>query len=139
MVLAVPANTPKAIVIVDDETSFSELLAHMLGEHFNRPVLTFANPRTASESLPRLNIGVLVTDYYMPHISGLDLIRLAGALGDKTPPCILMTGHNFEETDNEGDRVAHFKATLAKPFRWQELARLIERHWPADTGPAVLG
>lgn len=135
--LAVQLPLEKAIVIVDDEMSFTELLAQMLGEHFNRPVLTFGNPLTASDALPHINAGILVTDYYMPHISGLDLIRQAGGLGEKTPPCILITGHAFEDPDNETASMTHFKAILAKPFRWQELAELIERYWPPDSGPSV--
>ncbi len=122
----------KTIVIVDDEMSFTELLGSMLGEHFSCPVLTFGNPLTAAESLPRLNVGVLVTDYYMPHIDGLDLIKKAGAL-TPPPPSILITGHTFEDNDDETARMPHFKAILAKPFRWQQLAKLIEEHWPADS------
>jgi two-component system, NtrC family, nitrogen regulation response regulator NtrX len=134
----VKAGDQKSIVIVDDEMSFTDLIGQMLGDHFNRPILTFSNPLTALAALPGLNPGVLVTDYYMPHISGLDLIRQAGALGPDAPPCILITGHTFEDADNETARMDHFKAILAKPFRWQQLAVLIEHHWPPDAGPAVL-
>jgi DNA-binding NtrC family response regulator len=120
----------KTIVIVDDEMSFTELLGSMLGEHFSCPILTFGNPLTAAEALPRLNIGVLVTDYYMPHINGLDLIRRAGNLQPSAPPCILITGHTFDNDADETARLPHFKTILPKPFRWQQLAALIERHWP---------
>lgn len=123
----------KTIVIVDDEMSFTELLGSMLGDYFSCPVLTFGNPVTAAEALPRLNVGVLVTDYYMPHINGLDLIKKAGALAP-APPSILITGHTFDDNDDETARIPHFKAILAKPFRWQQLAKLIEEHWPEAPG-----
>jgi DNA-binding NtrC family response regulator len=119
----------KTIVIVDDEMSFTELLGSMLGDHFSCPVLTFGNPLTAAEALPRLNVGVLVTDYYMPHIDGLDLIKKAGEL-TPPPPSILITGHSFDDNDEQTAQLPHFKAILAKPFRWQQLAKLIEEHWP---------
>jgi DNA-binding NtrC family response regulator len=127
-----PVEPPreKTIVIVDDEMSFTELLGSMLGEHFSCRILTFGNPLTAAETLPRLNVGVLVTDYYMPHINGLDLIRQAGNI-QPAPTCILITGHSFADHDDETARIPHFKAILPKPFRWQQLARLIEAHWPA--------
>lgn len=128
----------KAIVIVDDEMSFTELLGCMLGDHFSRPILTFGNPLTAMEALPKLNIGILVTDYYMPHINGLDVIRRAGVLFAQPPPCILITGHTFEDADTDLEKMDHFKAVLPKPFRWQELAALIERHWPeAPRTPSI--
>lgn len=124
---------PKTIVIVDDEMSFTELLGSMLGEHFTCPVLTFGNPLTAAAALPALNVGVLVTDYYMPHLTGLDLIKQAGS-HQPAPPSILITGHTFDEPDDETVRMTHFKAILAKPFRWQQLAVLIEKHWPEPSG-----
>lgn len=122
----------KAIVIVDDEMSFTELLGNLMGDHFNTPILTFSNPLTALEAVPRLNIGVFVTDYYMPHRNGLDVIRKLGEVMDNPPPCLLITGHSLDEDDEPGSPV-HFKAILAKPFRWQQLAALIEKHWPPGT------
>ncbi len=121
----------KAIVIVDDEMSFTDLLGRLLGEHFCCPILTFSNPLKLLDALPRLDIGILVTDYYMPHRNGLDLIRKMGELLPHAPPCLLITGHALDD-DDETVRPAHLKAILPKPFRWQQLASLIEKHWPAD-------
>jgi CheY-like chemotaxis protein len=132
----VDCTAPKAIVIVDDEMSFTDLLGQMLRDHFTCPVLTFGNPLTALAALPGLNVGVLVTDYYMPHINGLDVIRQAGEQGCIAPVSILITGHTFEN-DDEIERVLHFKAMLAKPFRWQQLAELIEKHWPEGETPPL--
>ncbi|CAM2794115.1 response regulator [Rariglobus hedericola] len=121
----------KAIVIVDDEMSFTDLLGRLLGEHFQCPILTFSNPVTALETIPLLDIGMLVTDYYMPHLNGIELIRGAIARSAIAPPCVLITGHALDE-DSDIARMACFKGILAKPFRWQQLASLIEQHWPAD-------
>ncbi len=129
--LLVEEKAGKAIVIVDDETSFTDLLKHLMGDHFNCPILTFSNPLKMLEALPRLNIGILVTDYYMPHRNGLDLIRIVGERSPHAPPCLLMTGHALDE-DEEDVTPPHLKAILPKPFRWQQLAALIEKHWPAD-------
>lgn len=117
-------------MIVDDEMSFTDLLGRLLGEHFRSPIVTFSNPVTALEALPRLDAGMIVTDFYMPHLNGLELIRKAAEIVPIAPPCLLITGHAFEyETD--ASALPHFKGILAKPFRWQQLAVLIERHWPA--------
>ncbi|MDF3059859.1 MAG: rpfG 2 [Rariglobus sp.] len=80
-----------------------------------------------------LDVGIFVTDYYMPHHNGLDLIRKVGELKPVAPPCLLITGHALED-EEEADQMAHLKAILPKPFRWQQLAVLIEKHWPADAG-----
>jgi DNA-binding NtrC family response regulator len=133
---AVQPPAEKTIVIVDDEMSFTELLGSMLGEHFSCPILTFGNPLTAAEALPRLNVGVLVTDYYMPHIDGLDLIKKAGLL-TSVPPSILMTGHTIEDHEEQTAQMPHLRAILSKPFRWQQLAALIEKNWPEDSPSPV--
>ncbi len=132
MLRRVDEKEVKSIVLMDDETSFTDFLGSMLEEHFRCAILTFSDPLVLLEALPRLNIGVLVTDYYMPHLSGIDLIHKAAELMPVAPPCILITGHTFEEEEDESARPPHFKAILPKPFRWQELATLIERYWPAD-------
>lgn len=121
----------KAIVIVDDEMSFTELLGDLMGDHFHSPILTFSNPVSALETLPSIDVGIFVTDYYMPHRNGLDLIRKVGELIPCPPPCLLITGHCLDDEGEPGNP-PHFKAILPKPFRWQQLAALIERHWPAD-------
>lgn len=119
-------------MIVDDEMSFTDLLGRLLGDHFRAPILTFSNPLTALEALPRMDVGMLVTDYYMPHLNGIDLIRkVAELLPLAPPPCLLITGHSFEH-EEEALHLPHFKAILSKPFRWQQLAALIEKNWPAE-------
>ena len=136
MVNAVEKNAGKAIVIVDDETSFIELLGRLLGDYFNCPILIFSNPAKMLEAAPSLNIGILVTDYYMPHLNGLDLIRKVGEVLPNPPPCLLITGHAIDD-DEDCVMPAHLKEILPKPFRWQQLAGLIEKHWPADTASAL--
>ena len=130
---AVEENTPKSIVLVDDEMPFTDLLVQMMGDYFDCPILTFSNPAAALKALPEINVGLLVTDYYMPRINGLDLIIKAGELGQTPPHSILITGHTFED-EVDMSATPHFKAMLPKPFRWQQLARLIEQHWPDKAG-----
>ena len=133
MIAAVEDPRPKAIVLVDDEMPFTDLLVQMMGDHFDCPILTFSNPAVALMALPEINVGMLVTDYYMPRLNGLDLILKAGELGSAPPHSILITGHTFED-DVDMSATPHFKAMLPKPFRWQQLARLIEQQWPDQTG-----
>lgn len=122
----------KCIVLVDDESSFTQLMASFLSEHFACPVRAFTQPLALIDELPRLNIGMLVTDYYMPRVNGFELIRRVSQQRPLTP-CILITGHRLDEDDEDAPLPPEIKALLPKPFRWQELAHLIQKHWPADT------
>lgn len=67
----------KCIVIVDDEKSYGELLSQLVRDNLNRPVVAFAHPVAALEAMPGLNIGVVVTDYFMPELDGAQFIRRA--------------------------------------------------------------
>ncbi|MEZ5413560.1 MAG: response regulator [Opitutaceae bacterium] len=121
----------KCIVIVDDEKSYGELLSQLVRDNLNRPVVAFAHPVAALEAMPGLNIGVVVTDYFMPELDGAQFIRRAAP---RLPgvPFLIITGHPVRLSDNFLDDLPALKAVLPKPFRWQKLAELIVRHWPDD-------
>lgn len=118
----------KAIVMVDDEKSYVDLLANMLTENLGCPVLTFTRPRDALAALPGINVGVVVTDYHMPQMNGFELIAAASVVVPGVP-FILITGHShlIDETLAPG---APLKAILAKPFGWRRLADEIALHAP---------
>ena len=125
----------QAIVIIDDEKSFTDLLGHLLGEHLTSPIHTFTHPAQALASIPTLRAGIIVTDYYMPGMNGLDLIRKAHALSPQTP-CILITGHPFTLDDHGSEGLQNLKAVLPKPFRWRQLVDMIQQHWKGPNPPA---
>lgn len=122
-------------MIVDDEKSFAEMIGLLMKEQLTSPVLTFTHPADALKQLPSLQPGIVVTDYYMPDMNGLDLIRAVQAIAPGTP-CILITGHLFNLDDYSLDNLKSLKAVLPKPFRWQQLADMIELHWVGDNPPS---
>jgi DNA-binding NtrC family response regulator len=123
----------KAIVMVDDEKSYVDLLANMLTENLGCPVITFTRPREALAALPGINVGVVVTDYHMPQMNGFELIATASVVVPGVP-FILITGHShlIDETLDPG---APLKGILAKPFGWRRLAEEIVLHAPQFTLP----
>jgi len=129
-----PVNpaAPKAIVLVDDEKSYTDLLTHMLAENLDCSVHAFTRPLEALKALPQLDPGVIVTDYFMPQINGLEFIRQASALLPRTA-FVLITGHNLSAEKDTMARLPALKGFLAKPFGWRKLADEILRVWPADT------
>lgn len=121
----------KCIVIVDDEKSYGELLSQLVKDNLGQPVVTFAHPVTALEAMPSLDIGAVVTDYFMPVLDGSQFIRRAAP---RLPgvPFFIITGHPLRLSDACLDDLPALKAVLPKPFRWQNLAELIVRHWPDE-------
>lgn len=122
--------TQKSIVLLDDEQSYSDLMRTLLTDNLDCPVHAFSRPRAALEALPGLDPGVIVSDYFMPEMNGLDFIREASAL-KPAAVFVLISGNNLTA---ESDRIAalpRLKAVLAKPLGWRRLADEILRVWPA--------
>jgi DNA-binding NtrC family response regulator len=124
-------NSPagKAIVIVDDEKSYVDLLAQLVKEHFVNPVITFTRPLDALQALPQLNVGIVVTDYYMPQLTGLEFIVRARAVKPGTP-FIVITGHGMHLTEEDFSHLPELRAVMHKPIGWRQLTEAIALHWP---------
>ncbi len=124
-------NAPagKAIVIIDDEKSYVDLLSQLVKEHFVNPVITFTRPLDALQALPQINVGIVVTDYYMPQLTGLELIVRARALKPGVP-FIIITGHGVHLTEEDFSHLPELRAVLHKPLGWRQLTESIATHWP---------
>ena len=122
----------KAIVIVDDEKAYIDIMATMLTEQLGCPVVTFTRPLDALAALPGLNVGVVVTDCNMPQFSGYEFIRRASTMLPGVP-FILMTGNAQPLHDDELMSDSPLRAILPKPFGWKKLADEIVLHAPEFT------
>jgi DNA-binding NtrC family response regulator len=115
---------------VDDEKSYTDLLTQMLADNLDCPVYAFSRPLEALKGLSELNPGVIVSDYYMPQLNGLEFLRQAAPL---VPDAhfVMITGHNLSAEEDAMARICALKGFLAKPFGWRKLADEILRVWPA--------
>lgn len=129
--IVVPPAPPKSIVIVDDEPLYTELITRMLAENLACPLHSFSRPTDALAALPALNPAVVVTDYFMPDLNGIEFTRSAAPL---VPDAVflMISGQNLTDVRPEIDRLPMIKTTLAKPFAWRTLAAEILRVWPKD-------
>lgn len=114
--------------MVDDEKSYVDLLANMLTEHLGCPVFAFTRPLEALAALPGIDVGVVVTDYHMPQMDGLEFIRSAAPLVPGVP-FILITGH-YHLIDHTLTPEMPLRSILAKPFGWKKLASEIALYAP---------
>ena len=96
-------SPPKAIVLVDDERSYTELMTQMLADNLDCTVHGFTRPLEALKSLPQIDPGVIVTDYFMPQLDGLEFIRQASAIVPHAV-FVMITGHNLSR---EASPAAH--------------------------------
>ncbi|MGJ3261601.1 MAG: response regulator [Salinarimonas sp.] len=115
------------ILVVDDEEELLEEIVEML-ERSGLHVLGESRPRAALALLARRpEIDVVVTDWRMPGLDGLALMRAA-----RCDPCARCDRRFFVMTGHEGDAglaqalAAGAAGVLRKPFAPSELIAALE-------------
>jgi CheY-like chemotaxis protein len=122
------------ILIVDDEPSVCAVLVSLLTNLGYEPV-AMVDPQAAlrlmevRDSRP----DVLITDFAMPHMSGLELIRRGRALQPQLKT-ILASGE-IDQPDTPVE--ARPDAYLEKPFSTRALAGLLHSLLESDANPAA--
>lgn len=124
----------RSVVIVDDEKSYVELMAEMIRDNLDCPVHSFTRPLDALGALKGLSAGVIVTDYFMPEMDGIEFIRRASKLSTGAA-FIMISGHNLEPLEDELSRLRRLKMRLQKPFGWRPLTAAVLEVWPGKDVP----
>ena len=110
------------VVLVDDEPDALEFLAFVL-ESEGAHVTPFADPAAALDDLVAHPADVLVSDLYMPRMTGWEFLEQARLRG-VTVPAAAMTAH--PSLENRSRCVAAgFCACLGKPLAPSDLVHLV--------------
>ncbi|MEI6107074.1 MAG: response regulator [Opitutae bacterium] len=128
----------KIVVLVDDEIAYIDLLQQLLSEHLACPVRGFTKPADALRALPELNVGLIITDYQMPAMNGMQFITEVGKIKPDIP-VVMITAYLLKFTQRELAEVPALKAVVRKPFKWKSLAEHVVKHWPDPHPPKVRG
>jgi two-component system, OmpR family, alkaline phosphatase synthesis response regulator PhoP len=124
----------KTILAVDDEAHILHVVSLKLtNAGFN--VLTAKDAEEALEVAAASTIDLLITDFQMPGMSGLDLARtLHRQVGRKRLPAIMLTAHGLALEQVElAD--AGITACLSKPFSPRDLLEKV--HELLNRAPAA--
>ena len=130
-------NDGKIILLVDDEFSYIDLLQQLLSDHLECPVHGFTKPADALRALPTLNVGMIITDYQMPDINGLQFVAEVQKINPRIP-AVMITAYNMSFTPRELASVPSLKAIVRKPFKWTVLADEVVKYWPDSNPPKVI-
>jgi len=111
------------VLVVDDHEDVREVIVAYL-ETLGYDVVQSSSGRTALDFLRghAAAIDLLIADYAMPEMSGLELVRAVRAK-NPTLPVVIVTG--YAETADFDDRQLDAEL-LKKPFRMNELAATVE-------------
>jgi excisionase family DNA binding protein len=106
------AHGPAQILVLDDEPSIRELVAHALAEY---AVDTVEDGPTALERLRSGQYDLLITDLKMPRMDGLSVIR---EVRREWPdlPIVILTGQSTEASAIEAINLG-VSGYVLKPFR----------------------
>jgi len=117
--------TGKRVLVVDDEIHIVHVVAIKLRNN-GYEVLTADNGADAYELACSEHPDIIVTDYQMPVMTGLEFLeKLRASEQTADIPAILLTARSFAITD-EQRRMLNIAACLSKPFSPKELLANIE-------------
>lgn len=116
-------SSSTTIFVVDDEVLLLDLAEAFLAP-IGCNVLKFSNPETALQEFPKARPVVVITDYAMGRMSGMDLIRECRRLNPQQK-AILISG----TVDGEVFANAAVKpdAFLAKPYDPSRLVNMVRK------------
>ncbi len=120
------------ILVVDDESMVTNMLCMWLELTLNARILTSNLPEEARDILQQEKVSLLITDYLMPKLNGINLIKGLRNQGNRIP-VILLTGYcNEPELVAQSEKLAPFEI-MVKPWSNENLLQRIQ-YWLQVTG-----
>ncbi len=112
-------------MIVDDNPHMTSLLAETL-EFFDCKGIAATDGEEALRKLKEDSFDMVITDLRMPRMGGMDLLR---TIKDKFPdlPVVVITGFGTDSSKSDA-LSAHADDFLAKPFKVDEIQKLLQKH-----------
>jgi CheY-like chemotaxis protein len=115
----------RKVLVVDDEVHIVHVVAIKLRNNGYEPIVA-GNGEEAYELACREKPDIIIADYMMPVMSGLELIeKLRANDHTKNIPVILLTARSFAIDDSRQQQL-RISQCVTKPFSPKELLRSIE-------------
>jgi serine phosphatase RsbU (regulator of sigma subunit) len=103
------------IVLVDDEELVLSTLRMLLEMNGDFRVMSFTDPMRAIQEVERTPVDVVISDYMMPGMSGLDLLKKVKSLQPETM-LIMLTGYADKQNAIRALNEANIYQYLEKPW-----------------------
>lgn len=114
------------IMIVDDDPLALRAVAHTVHHYLPTVAIeTFSTPHSALLQLDAQSFAVVLTDFNMPGMNGLGLLKIARERGSDAS-FIVMTGDSTEDILTEGLRLGLF-ALVDKPLNRLSLIPVVQQ------------
>src|SRR5580704_6094107 len=120
MCIALPFGFPMArILLVEDDTDLAQRVVKWLTME-RHSVEHVSNGRDALEFLEQRSYDIIVLDWQLPEVQGIDILKRYRATGGSSP--ILMLTGKADMADKESGLDAGADDYLTKPFHPRELS-----------------
>lgn len=116
----------QVVMIIDDEPMVTQSIKNFLALETNYEVLTFTSPVDALESLRSHPVDVIISDYLMPDINGIDFFLRAKEIQPQATR-VLLTGYADKENAIKAINDVGLYQYIEKPWENEDL-RLIIRN-----------
>lgn len=116
----------RRMMVVDDDPMIVQALETCLGAMFPSGLRleTFTDPASALDRLRQVTFDVIVSDYRMPYIDGIQFLQTAGAVQPHVVRLMLSAASDFEVMQ-QAINDAEVYRFLAKPWKDPDLFRHI--------------
>ncbi|MCZ6445305.1 MAG: response regulator [Phycisphaerales bacterium] len=121
------------ILVVDDEAHILHVLSVKLG-NAGLEVSTAVDGEEAFEMACQDLPDLIITDFQMPYMTGLELCRaLAGNAPTAHIPVLILTARGYA-LDEEDLKIGNIKGVLSKPFSPRSVLQLVEDLLATEAG-----
>jgi len=114
------------ILIVEDNALNIKLFCDLLAAHGHEPEAV-TDSRNALEAARSFSPDLVITDIQLPHVSGLDLIRMIRKDGDLSKVPIMAVTAYSARGDEERIRAAGAQAYVSKPISVVRFAETVDQ------------
>lgn len=119
---------PKRILLVDDDeivlTALATAVERLLPDY---QLVTAQNGTAALAELQKQSFDLILTDYDMPHMNGLDLAHAVQQISPGIPVILATGGWSCEEIQAKINST-HLSGFLTKPFSLLQLRELLQQN-----------
>lgn len=112
------------VLIIDDNSDILEVLTEIIEIHTNFSTLTANSGKDGLEILKQQSVDVIILDFLMPVMTGLELLKVIRDRSIKTP-VIMLTGKGDEAKKQEAFDSGVFDF-LNKPVKARDLLILVD-------------
>lgn len=119
------------ILIVEDNALNIKLFCDLLAAHGHEPEAV-TDSRNALEAARQFNPDLVITDIQLPHVSGLDLIRMIRKDDQLANVPIMAVTAYSARGDEERIRAAGAQAYVSKPISVMKFAQTVDDLLAAD-------